>query len=201
MSNHDRRSEWTVLAGIGLVLLGIWLFLGTFASPLIQPIAIIIGLASRVIWPLILIALGVMLVLRARGGGWSPSGRPLYRSRTDRMIAGVLGGASTWLGVNPTPLRVVFAFLTFFTGIWPGVFLYILATVLVPDEPFGAPTGYSAPVPPAPSAPPAPPVPPAPTSTSPAPPEPPAPPVAPVPVPEPPAAPAAPPVPPAPPAS
>ena len=51
-------------------------------------------------------------ILRARGGGWAPSGRKLYRSRDDRMIAGVLGGVAKWLGVNPTPLRVVYVILT-----------------------------------------------------------------------------------------
>ena len=100
MSNHDRRSEWTVLLGIGLVGLGIWLFLSSFAGWIVAPIAAIIRVASRVIWPLILIGLGVLLVLRARGGGWAPSGRPLYRSREERMIAGVLGGVAKWLGVN-----------------------------------------------------------------------------------------------------
>jgi len=32
MGNHDRRSEWTVLAGIGLVALGVYLFLVRFAG-------------------------------------------------------------------------------------------------------------------------------------------------------------------------
>ncbi len=127
MSNHDRRSEWTVLIGIGLVVLGLYLFLGSFAGWLVAPIAAIIRVASRVIWPLVLIGIGVLLVLRARGGGWAPSGRKLYRAREERMIAGVLGGVAKWLGVNPTPVRIVYALFTVFTGFGWGILAYVLA--------------------------------------------------------------------------
>ncbi len=159
MTNQNRRSEWTVLIGLGLVGLGIYLFLGSFAGWLVAPIATIIRVASRVIWPLVLIAAGVLLVLRARGGGWAPSGRRYYRSREDRMIAGVLGGAGKWLGVNPTPLRVVFAFFTFFTGFGWGILAYVLAALLLPEEPYDLPAGYTAPAPPPAPAPPASPAP------------------------------------------
>lgn len=197
MSTQDRRSEWTVLVGLGLVALGIWLFLGTFAGWIVAPIVAVVRVASRVIWPLIIIGLGVLLILRARGGGWAPSGRRLYRSREERMVAGVLGGAAKWLGVNPTPLRVVYALFTFFSFGW-GILAYVLAAVLLPEEPWSVSEGYTPPTPP-----PAPPVPAPPAPASPAPSvsaEPPAPPAAPERAPEPPAAPEAPPVPPAPPA-
>jgi len=165
VSNQDRRSEWTVIVGIGLVVLGIWFLLTQFAGWAVAPIAIVLALMAKVGWPLLLIALGVLLVIRARGGGWAPSGRQLYRSRSDRVIAGVLGGIATWLGVNPTPLRVIYAFVTLFTGVGAGLLAYLLAAVLLPEEPAGytapAPRGYTPPAPYAP-APPAPPVPPAP---------------------------------------
>lgn len=198
MSNNDRRSEWMVLIGIGLVALGLYLFLGSFAGWLVAPIAAVIRVASRVIWPLVIIGIGILLVLRARGGGWAPSGRRLYRARDDRMIAGVLGGAAKWLGVNPMPLRVVYALFTLFTGFGWGILAYVLGAVLLPEEPWSTPEGYmppaAPPVPPSP-APPAPP-----TVTKEAPVEPPMPPVAPERAPEPPA-PAAPPAPPTPPAT
>ena len=198
MSNNDRRSEWTVLVGLGLVALGVYLFLGTFAGWLVAPIAAIIRVASRVIWPLVFIAIGALMILRARGGGWAPSGGRIYRARVDRMVAGVLGGLAKSLGVSPTPLRVVYALLTLFTGIGWGILAYVLAAVLIPEEPTTSP-GYAQPAPPPAPPAPAPPAPPAaPTPSAPV--EPPAPPAAPQSAPEPPAAPPTPPVPPAPPA-
>jgi phage shock protein C len=198
VSNHDRRSEWTVLVGLGLVALGLWLFLGTFAGWLIAPISAAIRVASHVLWPLVFIGIGILLILRARGGGWAPSGRKLYRSREDRMVAGVLAGVAKWLGVNPVPLRVVYAVFTVLTGIGWGIIAYVLAAVLLPEEPWTTPDGYMPPVaPPVPAPPTAPPAPPAQPAPS-APVEPPAPPAAPDREPEPDPAPAAPPVPPAP---
>lgn len=193
MSVQDRRSEWTVIVGIGLVILGAWLLLERFAGWAIAPIQFIFGMLARVGWPLLLIGLGVLFIIRARGGGWAPSGRPLYRARMERVVAGVLGGLANWLGVNPTPLRVIFVILALITGVWAGFLAYILAAVLIPEEPVGYPapaargyaspqTGWVSPTAPPPPAPPAPPVPPAPVapdaaaSTPPVPPNPPAPP-------------------------
>jgi phage shock protein PspC (stress-responsive transcriptional regulator) len=34
--------------------------------------------------------------------------RPLRRSKTDRVIAGVVGGLARYFGVDPTLLRVVY---------------------------------------------------------------------------------------------
>jgi len=117
------------------------------------PIEAVIRTIAHVVWPLVLIGLGVLLVLRARGGGWSPSGRKLYRSRTDRMVAGVMGGVAAWLGVDSTLLRVVYVVLLLFTGFGPGLLLYFVAVILLPEEPFGATGCCPAPAPPIPPAP------------------------------------------------
>lgn len=67
----------------------------------------------------------------------------LYRSRTDRNLAGVAGGLAAWLGVDPTLVRVAWALLTILTS---GVFLviYIVMAVVVPEAPDGwAPRGVA----------------------------------------------------------
>ena len=167
MNTRDRRSDWTVLIGIGLVVLGGWLLLGRFFGWLVAPVAVFVAMLARIGWPLVLIAIGIVLVLRARGGGWNPAGGRVFRSRSDRMVTGVLAGVSQWLGVNPMPVRVFYVFFTIFTGFWLGVVLYILGTILFPEEGYqtiidgGTPASYYAPTPP--PAPPVPgPVPPAP---------------------------------------
>lgn len=58
----------------------------------------------------------------------------LYRSRDDRMIAGVAGGVADHLGVDPSIVRILWALLAIFSG---GIFflLYLVMMVVVPEEP------------------------------------------------------------------
>ncbi len=59
--------------------------------------------------------------------------KKLYRSRKDRMIAGVCGGLGEYFGVDPVLLRIVFVILTFFSG--SGLILYLILALVVPNEP------------------------------------------------------------------
>ncbi|WP_162451238.1 PspC domain-containing protein [Phytoactinopolyspora mesophila] len=58
--------------------------------------------------------------------------RMLRRSRTDRVVAGVLGGLGRRLGIDPVILRVVTAVLVLFGG--AGVLFYAAAWLLLPAE-------------------------------------------------------------------
>jgi phage shock protein C len=194
MNTRDNRTGWAVLAGVVLIGLGFWILLGR----LFYPVAWLMSLLGRIGWPLLLIGLGILLILRARGGGFNVNGKKLYRSRTNRMIGGVVGGFAEYLGIDTTLLRVIYAFLTLFTGVVWGLLFYVLAMIIVPEEAYPVgwvpPAAPSAPTPP----PPAPPVP-GPSGSAPEPPAAPAP-----PAPSEPSdamPPAAPPVPPAPPSA
>lgn len=57
----------------------------------------------------------------------------LYRSRTERWIAGVCGGLSDYFNVDVSALRVAFALLALWNGF--GLLLYLLLVIIVPDEP------------------------------------------------------------------
>jgi phage shock protein C len=59
--------------------------------------------------------------------------RRLYRSRSDRMIAGVCGGLADYLGVDPTVVRLLTVASLLLPG--PQVLAYLLAWILVPEEP------------------------------------------------------------------
>jgi phage shock protein C len=63
--------------------------------------------------------------------------RRLYRSRTDRMLAGVCGGIAETYGSDPTAVRLLAAILGILTGIIPFLILYLLAAVIVPERPTG----------------------------------------------------------------
>lgn len=56
----------------------------------------------------------------------------LYRSRHDRMVAGVAGGVAAYLGVDPLFVRLAVVFLSLLNGL--GVLLYIAMWLLVPNE-------------------------------------------------------------------
>ena len=61
--------------------------------------------------------------------------KKLYRSRTDKKLAGVFGGLGAYLNVDPTILRVIFVLLAIFSAGFPGLILYIALALLLPEEP------------------------------------------------------------------
>lgn len=68
----------------------------------------------------------------------------LYRSRDDRVIAGVAGGLAELWDLDPSVVRIVWALLILLTG---GIFLliYVIMWIVVPEEGSGT---YGAAVPP-----------------------------------------------------
>lgn len=58
--------------------------------------------------------------------------KKLYRSSTDRVIAGVCGGLATYLDLDAVFIRLIFLALTVFGG--AGVLLYLIAIILIPEE-------------------------------------------------------------------
>ena len=60
------------------------------------------------------------------------SNQRLYRSRSDRMIAGVCGGLGKYFNVDPVIVRLVFLLLLFLGG--SGFLLYFILWIVVPDE-------------------------------------------------------------------
>lgn len=64
-----------------------------------------------------------------------PSKR-LYRSTDDRLIGGVCGGLAEYFGIDATLVRLVWVVLTLVTSLAPGVIVYILALLLMPERPY-----------------------------------------------------------------
>jgi len=58
----------------------------------------------------------------------------LYRSRHDRMLAGVAGGLAEMWGADPSLVRVIWALLVVFTG-GIALLVYIVMALVVPEEP------------------------------------------------------------------
>lgn len=60
----------------------------------------------------------------------------LYRSRTDRKIAGVCGGLGAYFNVDPIIFRVVWVVLVLGAGV--GILGYLIFWLVVSEEPSGA---------------------------------------------------------------
>ena len=58
--------------------------------------------------------------------------KKLVRSN-NKIIAGVCGGIAEYFDVDPTLIRVVYAALTLFTAGFPGVLLYFIMMLLMPQ--------------------------------------------------------------------
>lgn len=61
--------------------------------------------------------------------------RRLYRSRSDRIIAGVCGGLASYLSIDSNLMRIIYVLLLIFTGVVPLVIIYLLCWILVPPQP------------------------------------------------------------------
>jgi len=62
--------------------------------------------------------------------------RRLYRSRSDRMVAGIAGGLGEYLNIDATIVRLLFVCFALAGG--PGLIVYIVMLLVVPEEPLGA---------------------------------------------------------------
>ena len=58
---------------------------------------------------------------------------PLRRSRSDRMIAGVVGGLAKHFGIDPTLARVIYVVGSLVSAAFPGILVYVLLWVIIPE--------------------------------------------------------------------
>lgn len=61
--------------------------------------------------------------------------KKLYRSNNDVLIAGVLSGLAEYFDHDATFWRLAFVALVLFTGVMPGLLLYVVAWIVIPVEP------------------------------------------------------------------
>jgi phage shock protein C len=59
--------------------------------------------------------------------------RKLYRSRTNRKVAGVCGGLAQSFNTDATVIRVLFVILAVLGG--SGLLIYLAMWIIVPSEP------------------------------------------------------------------
>lgn len=61
----------------------------------------------------------------------------LTRSRTDRVVAGVLGGLARHLGWASQKVRIGYVIVSILSTGFPGILVYLALWYLMPEEPDG----------------------------------------------------------------
>ncbi len=152
--SEGRRQDALVIVGILLLGSGLWLLL--LRMGLVPPALFDVWARAREAkdaFALILVGAAIVLVARSRDGVRLPGkGVRLYRSRTDRWLAGVLGGLARYLDADPAFVRL--AYLGFgLIDAGKALIVYLVLALLVPEEPRaeGHPSGATSesPIPPA----------------------------------------------------
>jgi phage shock protein C len=59
----------------------------------------------------------------------------LYRSRDNRVFAGILGGIGEYLNVDPVAIRVLYVVFTAVTGFFPLILAYLIMLFIIPEPP------------------------------------------------------------------
>lgn len=57
----------------------------------------------------------------------------LYRSRRQRILAGVCGGIAEYFDIDPVIIRLLMILLIFANGL--GILFYIIAAIIIPENP------------------------------------------------------------------
>jgi len=58
----------------------------------------------------------------------------LYRSETNKICCGLLGGIAEYMDIDPVIVRLAFLALTIGTGVFPGIIFYLVALLIVPKK-------------------------------------------------------------------
>lgn len=59
--------------------------------------------------------------------------KKLYRS-SSKMLAGVCAGIAEYCDIDPTIVRVIYAALSLFTAGFPGLLLYLVLMIIMPNQ-------------------------------------------------------------------
>lgn len=58
----------------------------------------------------------------------------LYRSNTEKVLAGIIGGLGEYTNTDPVLWRLLWIIIVIATGVFPGVIAYLIAILIVPKK-------------------------------------------------------------------
>jgi len=59
---------------------------------------------------------------------------PLRRSRSDRVVGGVIAGLANYFGIDITLARVVYVVGSIVSAAFPGILVYLILLIVIPME-------------------------------------------------------------------
>lgn len=60
--------------------------------------------------------------------------RRLRRSRSNRMIGGVVAGIADYIGMDVSLARVLYVLISIFSAAFPGILVYLICWLLIPED-------------------------------------------------------------------
>lgn len=58
----------------------------------------------------------------------------LYKSNTNKVVCGLIGGLGEYFDIDPVILRLGWILIVVFTGFVPGIIAYIIGAMIVPNK-------------------------------------------------------------------
>jgi phage shock protein C len=133
------HSDWNLVIGIVLLILGVLFLLGQFDVFGYHWVRFYF-FPWRLFWPLLIIGAGIYFIVSGttihdavNGVRRRAASSKLRKSRTDKMLFGVCGGLGKSFDIDPTVVRILWAIGSLLSG---GVFflIYIVLAVIMPFE-------------------------------------------------------------------
>jgi len=59
---------------------------------------------------------------------------PLRRSRSDRIVGGVIAGLANYFGIDVTLARVLYVVGSILSAAFPGILVYLILLIVMPQE-------------------------------------------------------------------
>ena len=127
----------SIFALIGLlVIIWFWALISCINSDLTAE--------EKLLWAILIIffnllgAFAYLIVVRIMGKKLIEKtqlkGKRLVRPKKGKVFAGVCAGIANYFGIDPTIIRLLWALLTIFGGIFLGIIAYIIAAIIIPEE-------------------------------------------------------------------
>jgi len=126
--------------GLIMIIAGILLLFG-IVGPIAAVFAGIAMAMGHVLWPVLFIGLGIYLYLnhgesdetKASLDGIFPTGKKLYKSRSDRKISGVCGGIGQYFDFDSNIIRILWAVATL-GSFGLGVLAYVALSIFLTES-------------------------------------------------------------------